>query len=149
MMREFSLFLAQVKTVREADRVLQDLHASIAMSIASSRAARLRVISVSDGRSMTEFSWSKDPSSAIPGISNGWLKEETGQREFSEATVLVRSDNEILDQRCIFVAVSDDPGSCDRELLRSLVNQFHLLYVLSRLIFGKSTSPKKALREAL
>ncbi len=137
---EFSSALSSARTKREADRILHRLHRSIAVSVARATASRIRLISLDDGRTITEFEWAHARGAPIPRISNAEIVRGAHAAEAESGTVCVSSDYRQVGVACVFRASIGDRSACNRDLLRALINQFHLLYLLSTHLVDRNES---------
>ena len=131
IIRTFSSALTQVETNRETKTVFQNLHQTISVGVARADAARTRFIDPATGRTITEFSWRDGDVVEVPTISNAQTVEHASQVFVSRQAVHIRTGHEAGGILCEFAAVGGGALECDRELLRTLVEFFRVLFVES------------------
>ena len=136
IVKAFSTSFSSVESKSEAEDVLRHLQQTIAVSVVRATASRIRIISTGTGRTVTEFEWKEDPSFAVPRISNAEIVRRGNTVIADDGFISVTSDYSRLGIACAFRAFTKNPESCDYQLLRALVNQFHLFYLLSIQLFN-------------
>ncbi len=137
--KEFSAALAGVENLKEAHGILSYLHTSIAVGVARATSSRLRIVSIPDRRTVTEFEWTASSQVPLPKISNNKVVDGDRYRKYEQEIVSITSDYRRPGMTCIMRARIEGIDGIDYELLRALVNQFFLLYVFAIRLFRDET----------
>ena len=129
---EFLDSAAELTSPHQIRMLMERLHHRIAVSVAHATASRVRVISLVDGRTATEFEWSAEGVTVPPRLSNRRIIEAGGDDAAAEfGVVQITSDSTRTGLVSVLIARTPDPGACNRALLKTLVNEFHLFYLVA------------------
>jgi hypothetical protein len=132
IIKEYSVKLSASSSLNDTHQVLSHLHAAIAAGAAGATAARLRVITVDTGRTLTEFVWIRQNEGIEPPlISNKSALGETVPPANGEGKVAIRSAYQEGGVLCFFAGAIPKDSRVDTELLQLLLNHFHLLFLFT------------------
>lgn len=128
---EFVDSAAELESPRQLRVLMERLHHRIAVSVIDAIASRVRVISLVDGRTATEFEWSGDGITPPPRLSNRRIIDGDAGDHRDRAVLQIISDSARTGLVSVLVARTRDPDACDEALLKTLVNEFHLFYLIA------------------
>ncbi len=128
------LSLNKDKNKFKGKNIFDDLLTTMMNSVAKSDKGLIRFINKDSGRTIKEFFYHKEGDQFVVKLSNAKLIKE--DLDFNELVNdngeinIVSSDYDYLKIRCILCYTKKEEGNTDIELLKTLLNQIHLLFLI-------------------
>jgi hypothetical protein len=118
------------KKINEKD-IFMDLLATMVTSVANSNKGLIRFIDQNNKKTIKEFSYHKEGDQFVAKLSNSEVLNNKKNKFNKGKLIILQSDYINTKLRCVFCYTREKMIDVDFKLLKTLLNQFHLLFSLA------------------